>query len=181
MTMCRENLGGGCSPTLSCSREIKEPRAMGPTGLKSWSYCERLIILTSRVPDEEAERCSRRRNVFISFSVWMFTHFWRTKSVTVQRKELSPCLGRGCFCLNEPFLDCDIFRTLRVQNNMFTFRRREQQTRKSKPGPFLIHSWAMRKFPFDFIYCKPSLSLPRGWLYIQKLMWYANSSILKWK
>lgn len=42
-------------------------------------------------------------------------------------------------------------RLSRVQNNMFTFRRQEQKTRKSKPGTFLIHSWAMRKFPFDFI------------------------------
>lgn len=181
MTMCRENLGGGCIPTLSCSTGIKEPRAMGPTGGKSWSYSERLIILISRVPDEKGEFCSRLRNVFISFSVWMFTRFRRTKSVTVQRKELGPCLGRACFCLNECFLYCDIFRTPRVQNNMFTFRRREQKTRKSKPGTFLIHSWAMRKFLFDFIDCKLSLSAPRGWLYIQKIMWYANSSIWKWK
>lgn len=149
MTMCTENLGGGggCSPTLSCSREIKEPRAMDPTGLKSWSYSERLIILISRVPDEKAEFWSRLRNVHFLFVVNVYT-FLKNQERDCAEEGTQPVFGSGLFFFNLCFLYCDIFRT---QNNMLTFRRGEQKTRKSKPGTFLIHSWTMRKFPFDFI------------------------------
>lgn len=125
--------------------------------------------------------CSRLRNVFISSLVWMFTRFWLTENATARRKELGPRLGWGCFGVNGCFLYCYILRTLRVQNNMFTFRSWGTKTGKSEPDASAIHSWAMRKFSFDLISCKLSLSAPTGWLYIQTINKCLYSSTLTWK
>lgn len=167
MTMCKEGLEPP-SEVIKRNKRAQSSRSdWAEILLLFWGIDCRLIPYFN--PGFQIKRtfCSRLRNVFISSLVWMFTRFWLTENATVRRKELGPCLGWGCFGVNECFLYCDITRTLRVQNNMFTFRSWGTKTRKSEPDTSAIHSGATRKFSFHFISCKLSLSAPTGWLYHQ--------------